>query len=84
MSIVADGFIHRQQVLNRDLGLNVMNGVKNKPSAFAKNLETLTYLGAHFIRRAKWQGALGVHAAALRPKVRTTDPGYRWAVATAA
>ena len=57
-AIFADCFIHSQQVFNRHLGLDIMDRVENKPTSFAKNLKTLTYLGAHLIRRSKRQNSL--------------------------
>ncbi len=57
--MVTDSFVHGQQVFNRDLGLNIVDRVEYKPSAFSKNLQTLAHLGAYFIRLAKRQNSLG-------------------------
>ena len=57
------GFKHGQHVLNRCLGLDIMNGIENKAPVFRENGQSFPHLVFHFFRRTERKNLLCVYAA---------------------
>ena len=53
----------RQDVLGRDVGLDVVDGCQDPAAAVAHEIEHAVHSGAHVVRRAMRQEALAVDAA---------------------
>src|SRR5208283_2213997 len=55
---------HRENVLRRDVALDVVNAVENKAATFGEDLDAFADFAIDLVRRAEGQRLLRVHAAA--------------------
>ena len=62
-STLAKRLVHREDVLNGHAGLNIVNCVEDESARGGEDPYPLADLAPDLVRRAEWQGLLGVHAA---------------------